>query len=204
MGCDICCYLEAEVPDDDYRGTLFLGEVGYYTIGGRNYTLFGLLAGVRGDYGVEPVVEPRGFPKEASTELLNRFYLTIVDKDKPHTYWREVREGDPVLGKGKRVSVEHPPKSPPYLIHDTDFHTPSYIYLDELREVCRVYKKLSKKDFNEGYPYDKDDVRNTAELRRLSLGVTDAYASLKSIVEFMKTRESYLPHEKVRLVFWFN
>ena len=38
----------------------------------RNYTLFGLLAGVR-NYGTKPIVAPRGFPDDASKSITNEY-----------------------------------------------------------------------------------------------------------------------------------
>ena len=38
----------------------------------RNYTLFGLLAGVR-NYGTKPIVAPRGFPKDASKSIAEEY-----------------------------------------------------------------------------------------------------------------------------------
>ena len=38
----------------------------------RNYTRFGLLAGVR-NYGTKPIVAPRGFPKDASKSIAEEY-----------------------------------------------------------------------------------------------------------------------------------
>ena len=38
----------------------------------RNYTLFGLLAGVR-NYGTKPIVAPRGFPKDVSKSIAEEY-----------------------------------------------------------------------------------------------------------------------------------
>ena len=36
---------------------------------GRNYTVFALLADVRNGYGLDPIVDPRGLPKDVSKEI---------------------------------------------------------------------------------------------------------------------------------------
>lgn len=58
MGCDIHPYIEvlgAEIGPVDFA------EVYLYP----DYLLFALLADVRNDFGVKPIVEPRGFPDDA-------------------------------------------------------------------------------------------------------------------------------------------
>lgn len=85
MGCDIHVYLEAKKTvnevdqwvnvdhwqinpyfnkeDSDWDGERELEQVPVYW--GRNYELFGLLAGVR-DNSMNPIVDPRGLPEDVS------------------------------------------------------------------------------------------------------------------------------------------
>lgn len=60
MGCDIHCFVEKKVKSS-WKLVEKL-EVG------RNYTLFGKMAGVR-DRSVEPISEPRHLPDDISDEL---------------------------------------------------------------------------------------------------------------------------------------
>lgn len=55
MGCDIHCYPEFRKPNNEHWSS-WSGRVNP----GRNYELFGFIAGVRGEGG--PVVPPRGLP----------------------------------------------------------------------------------------------------------------------------------------------
>lgn len=65
MGCDIHAHLEIKVNDKwEHWSALNLG---------RDYELFGLMAGVRGD--LDPVSQPKGLPEDASL-------LTKMDSDK--------------------------------------------------------------------------------------------------------------------------
>ena len=58
MGCDIHAFIEYVYEGDTFTNTFSDGEIHF----GRNYTLFSLLAGVRGME--QPVVSPRGFPDD--------------------------------------------------------------------------------------------------------------------------------------------
>jgi hypothetical protein len=64
MGCDIHVHIELKIG----------GEWRHYNAPavGRNYTLFGFMAGVR-DKSVEPVSEPKGLPNDASIITKMRF-----------------------------------------------------------------------------------------------------------------------------------
>lgn len=56
MGCDVHCFLEVQTKNKKWH----LYNQPYL---GRNYHLFGLMAGVRSNE-EEPIVEPRGLPKD--------------------------------------------------------------------------------------------------------------------------------------------
>ena len=73
MGCDIHVFVE-------YRRNGEWVQLGAFRPG-RDYHMFGLLAGVR-DESVSPVVEPRGFPDDCSFEtwLANQSIRTEDDK----------------------------------------------------------------------------------------------------------------------------
>jgi len=73
VGADIHCFLERKTPkgwvvdpghlrDQDTDDPLEIAS-----LAGRNYHLFGVVAGVRSN--AKPIVPPRGFPKDASEEL---------------------------------------------------------------------------------------------------------------------------------------
>lgn len=53
-------------PDDPKYERIYLNNER------RNYTLFGLLTGVR-NYGTKPIVAPRGFPKDASKSTAEEY-----------------------------------------------------------------------------------------------------------------------------------
>lgn len=57
MGCDIYCHFEVKIKDkwEHYSEPNI----------GRNYALFGLMAGVR-NYDIEPIIQPKGLPDNLS------------------------------------------------------------------------------------------------------------------------------------------
>ena len=72
MGCDIHCYIEYKSPDTD--GWSDFGRINP----GRNYDLFGKLAGVR-RIEVTPVVEPRGLPEDVAYAASSDAWLFVTD-----------------------------------------------------------------------------------------------------------------------------
>lgn len=85
MGCDIHAHIEVE---EVYQGgksyTWHFAKVWL----GRNYTLFGHMAGVRS--GADPVVEPRGIPANASYETAGSYKEWGADAHTPT--WLDVEE----------------------------------------------------------------------------------------------------------------
>lgn len=105
MGCDIHAYIELL---EDGQWNLHSTQ-GAYT--GRNYMLFGMLAGVRSYHpSVTPIVPPRGLPKDMSDGL-----RAIVDT------WKDTG------------------RSTPHYF----FHTPSYLYVEELLEHWESIDQVS-------------------------------------------------------------
>jgi hypothetical protein len=74
MGCDIHAYYETKEKDTWEQSS---GELNIH----RSYTLFGLLANVRRP--VEDHFEPRGFPEDASLDVLAEFERWDVDAHTP-------------------------------------------------------------------------------------------------------------------------
>lgn len=58
MGCDIHAFIEYVYEGDSFTHSFGDGELNF----GRDYTLFSLMAGVRGSE--NPIVSPRGFPDD--------------------------------------------------------------------------------------------------------------------------------------------
>ena len=82
MGCDIHLYIESKTGLGDFGWESFGGRIDV----GRNYELFGLLAGVRGTR--EALVAPRGLPGDISV----RAYKGLQSSDLHCHSWLSRRE----------------------------------------------------------------------------------------------------------------
>lgn len=104
MGCDIHLKVEIQAESGEWHRAEDVIPNKYYEPGeiyanntpetrdewyhGRNYSLFSVLAGVRG-YGL-PIREPRGIPKDACLETKDEFKAWEGDAHTPH--WYSLRE----------------------------------------------------------------------------------------------------------------
>ncbi len=142
MGCDIHAYLDVieAMPDPKtgYAGYIstLVGPIDL----GRDYELFGVLAGVRRDGAVFP---PRGLPPidELGSRTLHDYWLGITDT--PTCTWcggcrhvtpEEVKQwGNKTLTHQGMTYCQHP-----------DWHTPSWLYHHELEDVVQAYPENKK------------------------------------------------------------
>lgn len=69
-------YFDEKQPENDWNQRLTDSP---YT--GRNYRLFAVLAGVRNDYGIEPIAEPRGVPDDVSKDVLKEYVYEVLDHE---------------------------------------------------------------------------------------------------------------------------
>jgi hypothetical protein len=140
MGADIHAVLQVQQPDGTWR------TVGVGVYQGRNYRLFGHLAGVRGD--AEPMVAPRGLPQDFEHRVeLDKGWLTL--EQVYHQYEDE-----------QEKEHEHSPHE-----YYMGWHSHSYLTLAELQSApSRVRSAvLSATDFDiwdkESDPEDDDDLQ---------------------------------------------
>ena len=88
MGCDIHFYVERKI-DGVWQQQFNTAEENprwqKYWFNGRNYILFGLLAGVR-NHDVDPLVEPRGVPNDMSDSLTKEWEGWAGDGHTPTYY----------------------------------------------------------------------------------------------------------------------
>lgn len=100
MGCDIHLYVEKKIEGkwvsaDTWDGNEYedgtkdvSADKSFYN--DRNYELFSILAGVRNRFNLDPIIEPRGFPENASKELKNQYKKW--DGDAHSTSWLTLQE----------------------------------------------------------------------------------------------------------------
>lgn len=118
MGCDIHAHLEYVDSrcSVEYFASLYLG---------RNYDLFGLMAGVRGG---EPLYEPKGLPSDASHGVIEKCtYYVAVNPSETSTSEQEMLLSARSFGGGR--------------FYDSDFHTFSWLSLKEYKNVLKEYTK---------------------------------------------------------------
>lgn len=84
MGCDIHCYIE--YSNKSYEDKIFWSGFGGRINPGRNYALFGILAGVRGS--IEPRVPLRGRPDDMGYDASGDAWVYVVtDEEISDEYW---------------------------------------------------------------------------------------------------------------------
>jgi hypothetical protein len=184
MGADIHMYVEyrskKRAQEDQKQGRKpHWISYGDRTNPGRNYTLFGILAGVRGQY--EDSFEPKGMVDREEMGWASRgdAYMFIVD-----------RPGEEIHEEGccSREDAERWTQYGCQIIEDKwiehpDWHSHSWMSIEELEEAFRRYKEHA-----------------TAEWRE---PVHDVPLEYRALLASMKALEDGGENE-VRVVFWFD
>ena len=129
MGCDIHAYLEV-ISKRDSDGRQFVDCVSEPSIG-RDYDLFGRMAGVRGG---DALVGPKGIPKDLSWRSQVAFTLRIDSDENASDYSGFVAETD------KRNWINEWYDKERRLIYHPDWHTPSWLSTREFEECCEGYE----------------------------------------------------------------
>ena len=136
MGCDIHWYVEYQPKDRLHNHWTPLGNKWLIW---RDYDLFSWLAGVRNDGSIVPPYPPRGIPTDMGWSAKDDY--TLVISDEPDGYERSctTKEAETYLKySSTRVSE--------YRITHPDWHTPSWLTTQELRNVLEQYKESKQND----------------------------------------------------------
>lgn len=140
MGCDIHCFIEHSASDSE---RLYWTPFGGHINPGRDYGMFGLLAGVRS--GDKPVYEVRGVPEGLAYEAVDesRLYISADAPDEdgncsPESAERWVNEGSSKYTDERKVFVTHP-----------DWHSHSWLTPDEWEAVLA---KCAQREWGEPDP----------------------------------------------------
>lgn len=125
MGCDIHTYLEYQVADDYWRCLISNG-------GSRDYSMFGILAGVRCD-GCH--IPPRGMPEGRLSWEVREAASVRIAADETQKDWegyctREQAKqwGEPIFEEGGTKYIRNP-----------DWHSHSWLTADELADCLAKY-----------------------------------------------------------------
>ncbi|WP_165246973.1 hypothetical protein [Paludisphaera soli] len=142
MGCDIHCCIEyaSSLRPDESRWvyTPFACELNL----GRDYDLFALMAGVRGEEGLVPVCEPKGLPKDISTAFLFHSGCRIDDELAAHEVegYCSREDAEQWVQEGYADYIGD------HAVTNPDWHSVSWLGATELEEVQRRYRLLRGAD----------------------------------------------------------
>lgn len=140
MGCDIHAFIE--IKERDVWESV---SEPYFS---RNYGMFGLMAGVRGD---SILFKPRGLPKDCgwNVNFQNNLFITTNTTDE-HCTTKEMAEQWVACGTSKWADEEHKTVTHP------DWHSHSWLTIEEFSKCITHHAKLARANGYEGTaPYYK-------------------------------------------------
>ena len=217
MGCDIHIYPEYYVEDSDSSEARYVHSICSDYCIGRSYTLFNIMAGVRGSGGF---FYPKGLPNDPSPgwTVEGKLSLTVVPDDQPKhdsCIHRSVFENWQQSGTKTIITKKWNNKDgAEYLnILNPDYHTHSWMTFEELLEVRKLYL-IEEINYNyESYDLTKKDTskyrnifkktQDPFELFAKNFGPFE-YTSLNGLLGMMFAMQQTRKEVKTRIVFWFD
>jgi hypothetical protein len=213
MGCDIHAFIELYSKQENAKHDscfvdCFAEEVSF----GRDYVLFGMLAGVR--HHVPPVISPRGLPidPKMSHQADSRYHITVLDSPSPEDIFMRFNcisreRAELYVNSGSTQYSDHTKAR----IIDPGWHTPTWLTLDELIElrkhylieVIEYYSDVSGKKRKELVNFIKG--KDAKTLMRYSFPPHENvkfYAALCTMQAL--ERASHSGDTTTRLVIWFD
>lgn len=220
MGCDIHCYVEYYNKNESnpWVNSFSYGELDF----GRDYVLFGCLAGVRSC--IKPEISPRGIPNspELSYASMQDYYIRVVTDEQYESsknedsfiYWspnkKTISESalqKEYIDRGYKIKTETINNCKVFA--DPDFHNSSYLYLNELKKVRKNYlleyaefwSDLSKRKSKEILNFINS--KCPSELMNYTFSELES-RSFYSTICLMDSIERCSSDVETRLVFWFD
>lgn len=127
MGCDIHCYVEhRDKGSEHWYG--FGGRINP----GRNYQMFGLLAGVRGG---TALVEPRGVPENMAYDARDDYWLFINRSGQPGDGETTPERAAKYVAEDGCEYVGHQTNGQPNWVTHPDWHSASWLTPDEFQKA---------------------------------------------------------------------
>lgn len=200
MGCDIHGYVDYDLP---YPSGIYTRHLASVSIS-RDYWLFTLLAGVRGEsiQGQEPISEAKGLPERMSWRVEHEAYMIVLDQEETEEYHCCTRKDAEKWGS-------HYTDASKKYIHHPDWHSHSWLSLEEVEEVVRRYSLLKNqekdllevgKPLPEGHVVLKEFTGGDYLIAKES--PIQVPVELLAIRDMMKTVEA--AGYKSRFIFWFD
>lgn len=131
MGCDIHGYIE--YTNDGGGGWSNFGE----QFSRRDYNMFGILAGVRGEGGP---YEPKGIPDNLSFNAFMAWTLYVCDAEADGSGICSKEEALKWLARGQSSLFDGTEDNPVRITHP-DWHTPSWLTASELEDCLTLYRQ---------------------------------------------------------------
>lgn len=170
--CDIHFYVEKRDPKTD-RWVYIEGPGEYGSFyEGRNYALFGVLAGVRSDV-FTPILSPQGFPDNASPELVLRYKSVTVPKffyELWEQNWQTREEAEETSGKVSYLPIDqarnwYPDAVEGDVVRKPDWHSASWLTVSALLNYdwskyaknnpnCKFLYEIIPALMDLGFPHD--------------------------------------------------
>lgn len=149
MGCDIHAYVEMYSKKDLAAGRCFVDTYASEINFGRNYDLFGLIAGVRSMS--SPIVQPRGLPTNPPLSWMctNEYFLRIVPDEEMNgnrsVYGRDLL-GQKIISQSEldRINQTHFRSqaiipNTENMIPNPDYHSLTWLTVNELCVIRKNY-----------------------------------------------------------------
>jgi hypothetical protein len=210
MGCDIHAYIEF-FSKTEHKNTsncyvgCFSGQLSL----GRDYTLFGLIAGVR--HSVPPLINPKGIPTKPglSYEVADDYYLSVVSDEATRVSPNSIRQSlaqEYVLDAQSTYVDDSKMR-----ITNPNFHTPTWVTLDELLTIRKMYLLEIIEFWSNISNQKKSDMLNfirgigARELMKYSFPEfenTTLYAAICAMMALERASEN--ADTETRLVCWFD
>jgi hypothetical protein len=202
MGCDIHAHIEVETTmnnmDDDCLP--YIKHFAKISIT-RDYILFAHMAGIRDSNNeFKHVSEPKGMPSEISYQTLNEYTTYVID-DK--NFSEEDSEFCPRSKAEEYVNKGYTKwwddnKS---FIVNSDWHSPSWLSIEELEEVLKLYCSNQIEDWS-SILYEEKMQQKMDFLKSPKMVDMPPNRDLLGIIGAMKSIRD--ENHEPRLVFWFD
>jgi hypothetical protein len=191
MGCDIHLYMEYR-SKKNANDTESLMRDYWWNFGkdfnpGRDYILFGAIAGVRYEE-IGAVVEPKGIPDTLGWPTGGDFYLRI-DVDSLEDNWEleektiTLKSAEEYAKYGSKIIYDQETNVPKYVEHP-DWHTPTWLTVEEFESAIQK---------TEAY------YRSPENIYKYRFSVDGQYQALLAAAKALQSSDN-----EVRFVIWFD
>lgn len=199
MGCDIHGpYLEQIDQNGNWN---LVAKLDWW----RDYSLFGLMAGVRGDGEGQPCFDPKGFPNDTHWSTKCDYGLYVKkENDAQEGYCSQAKAAEWIESGCSDVLIER--EGEIIMISGPDWHSASWLSTQEVKLLIERYKSAieatveeMRKHFEELKQRHKDFAGNWEAFNPMN------HENVKlTQAAYNMMRELETPSRPCRLVFWFD